>query len=172
MVTGKTIATTREIVSLTGFSEVYLGRLERERVICRSGRGKWPLLATIHAIIQHLRATNRRGGAGSDALRAARAEEIRIRVAERMKDLIPVTDAAAHMDVMTGLTLTELSGLPARCTRDLALRRRIEDEVFAMRERLAKRMDEIGKQLLGGRTLDEALKATKALTSESDADAA
>jgi hypothetical protein len=161
MISERTIGTTREICALTGFSEQYLGRLERDGVVRRSSRGRWPLVATINAIIAHLRDRNRRGGSGSDALRKARAKEIEVRTLERERRLIPVTDAIASVEAMAGCVLTELSGQPARVTRDLALRRQIEDEVFGMRERLADRMRKVAEQLQAGRSLDEALNATK-----------
>ena len=74
---------------------------------------------------------------------AAKAELIRIRIAEKKRDLIPVDEATSNMEQLVGLFLTGLSGLSARCGgRDLAVRRatKLADQrrvdLFELRRRL------------------------------------
>ena len=63
---------------------------------------------------------------------------IRIRIAEKKRDLIPLDEAANNMEQLVGLFLTGLSGLSARCGgRDLAVRRAIDKAVFEMRVEIA-----------------------------------
>jgi hypothetical protein len=63
---------------------------------------------------------------------------IRLRIAEKQRLLIPQEEATADMERLTGLFLTGLSGLSARCGgRDLAARRAIDKAVFDLRAELA-----------------------------------
>jgi hypothetical protein len=55
MITDKTCVTTCEIVALAGFSVQHLGRLEREGVVRRVGKNRWPLIATIKTLFGQLR---------------------------------------------------------------------------------------------------------------------
>jgi hypothetical protein len=75
-------------------------------------------------------------------LREARAEEIRVRTAERMNELIPTSEALAVVSDIAGITLTVLSGLAASCTRDLSLRRLIDDRIYDLRLALSKRFEQ------------------------------
>ena len=71
-------------------------------------------------------------------LQRAKSELIRLRIAEKKRDLIPVDEAASNMEQLVGLFLTGLSGLSARCGgRDLAVRRSIDKAVFDLRTELA-----------------------------------
>jgi hypothetical protein len=155
--------TTKQLMAATGLGADRLAQHEQAGIIKRAGRNSWPAVETLSALVVHYRSESRRGyrSAADAELRQARVREIEIRTAERERRLIPVTDAADSMSAMIGLVLTELSGHPARCTRDLALRRRIEDEVFGIRERLSDRMRKVSEQLLAGRLLGEALEVTK-----------
>ncbi len=147
MITGKTVATTREIRARTGFSEQYLGRLEREGIVSRSGRSRWLLLATIGSIIACLRDHNRRGGPGADELRHAKAQEIQSRTAEREHRLVSLDEALAVVEDIVGIVLTALAGLPARCTRDLPTRRAIEDVLYGLRLVMSDRISEQAESL-------------------------
>ncbi len=50
-------------------------------------------------------------------------------------------EVMAVLDGCLGVFLTELSGLPASVTRDVALRRQIEERIFEMRTRIADRFE-------------------------------
>jgi len=63
--------------------------------------------------------------------------------AEREGELIALDEAVATGAKLMGLPRTELSGLAAQCTRDLATRRAIETAVNALLHRLA---DEGGRR--------------------------
>lgn len=67
----------------------------------------------------------------------ARAAEIEMRVAERKRELIPIEDATAAMDLLAGKTKEEMTGLAARITRDMILRRKIEAEMNGALIRIA-----------------------------------
>jgi hypothetical protein len=85
----------------------------------------------------------------------AKAELIRIRIAEKQRHLIPREEAADDMEQLIGLFLTGLSGLPARCGgRDLGVRRAIDKAVFDLRVELAETCTRLANER--GEPLDDA----------------
>jgi hypothetical protein len=116
-------------------SRAYIGKLEAEGVVQRQGSG-FPLDQSRVAYLRYLRRERRQSlqSAAASDLTAAKAELVRIRIAEKKRDLIPLDEAANNMEQLVGLFLTGLSGLSARCGgRDLAVRRAIDKAVFEMR---------------------------------------
>ena len=90
--------------------------------------------------LAHLRAEHRRSPrAAADAEFAlAKAELVRIRIAEKKRQLIPQEEAFGQMEQLVGLFLTGLGGLSARCGgRDLAARRAIDKAVYDLRVEIA-----------------------------------
>ena len=90
--------------------------------------------------LTHLRSEHRRSPrAAADAEFAlAKAELIRLRVAERKRDLIPREEASADMEHLIGLFLTGLSGFAAQFAgRDLAMRRVVDKGVYDLRLRIS-----------------------------------
>jgi phage terminase Nu1 subunit (DNA packaging protein) len=64
-----------------------------------------------------------------DRVLAARAEQLEMANRERAHKLLDTEEAIAFLDEIIGTFRTELGGLPARLTRDLARRGEIEREV-------------------------------------------
>ena len=107
----------------------YIPRLSRNRISFNDG---------VHGYIQSLKDTIKHGKKTETESRVAtaRATEMEMRVAERRRELVPVEDAQAAMDLLVALVRDELRGLPARCTRDITARRVIETEVTASTNRV------------------------------------
>jgi hypothetical protein len=120
-------------------SRTYIGKLEAEGVIQRQGDG-FPLDQSRVAYLRYLR-RERRQSARSEAdadFQRAKAELIRIRIAEKKRELIPREEAAGDMEELIGLFLTGLGGLAARCGgRDLVVRRAIDKAVHDLRVELS-----------------------------------
>jgi hypothetical protein len=120
-------------------SRTYIGKLEAEGVILRQRDG-FPLDQSRVAYLRYLR-RERRQSPRSEAdvdFQRAKSELIRIRIAEKKRELIPREEAAGDMEQLVGLFLTGLSGLAARCGgRDLTVRRAIDKAVFDLRVELA-----------------------------------
>ncbi len=93
------------------------------------------------AYIRYLRARRLSHSDADVQWRLARAREIEIRTAEREHKLMQTDEAMAVLDDAVGTFLTELAGLPASVTRDLVLRRQIEEKIFEMRTRIADRFE-------------------------------
>ena len=108
-----------------GMTRQNVAKLTAEGVIERHGDG-YDQTASRLRYIAHLRDERRRSPrAAADAEFAlAKSELIRVRIAEKKRELIPREEAAGDMEHLIGLFLTGLSGLSARCGgRDLAVRR-------------------------------------------------
>ncbi len=116
-----------------GISRTAARDLEIQNVIDRSAG----LDACRIAYIRYLRERHSKPSAADSHLREARAREIEVRTAERLGKLVAVEEFDAMIDELCGVFRTELSGLPARVTRDVALRRTIEREINGMLGRIA-----------------------------------
>lgn len=120
-----TIDQVAEVLNLTA------GRVRAmttEGVIAQSGRGRWKLLETIHRYVVFVKDENkhRSKGAAESRVRDARAAEIELRMARTDREIIPIAEALATIDGVTGDYLQSISSLPARITREQNERRRIE----------------------------------------------
>ena len=106
-------------------SRAYNGNLEVEGVIQRP-----------EAYLRYLR-RERRQSPSSEAdadFQRAKSELIRLRIAEKQRQLIPLDEAVGYMDEVVRLFISRLSGFAARCGgRDLAARRAIDQAVYDLR---------------------------------------
>lgn len=130
----------------------YIRQLARQGVLPKASRGLFPLVGLVQGYIDFLRSEDRRSSksAADSRVRDARAAEIELKMAERRRDLIPQEDAQAAVSALCGMFRQTLNGLPARMTRDLELRTKIEKEVDAALATLARRAREIGTALRTG----------------------
>ena len=90
--------------------------------------------------------------AADSRVRDARALEIELRIAERSRELIPVEDALNDMAELAGMVRSELAGLPARLTRIVAERQKVETEIDGVLSRLSQRAAEKAEGLEAGRS--------------------
>ena len=122
--------------------------LEAEGVLQRIN-GKLELDESRYRYIEHLR--TRRGRSPADEKwREERARQIALQNAIKARELIPFTEAAEGLDDIIGFIISELHGMPARVSRDLEVRRRIDEDIFAMRQRVVNKLCEITKTLHDG----------------------
>jgi hypothetical protein len=119
-------------------SRAYIGKLE-EGVIQRQGDG-FPLDQSRVAYLRYLRRERRQSPRSeADAEHAkAKAALLRLRIAEKQRELVPRADFDAVIDDIAGVVLTHLSGMAARCSNDLAVRRKIDAVVYEVRKEMAK----------------------------------
>lgn len=121
-------------------SRVYVRTLEQNGVLHRDDSGDFPLDESRIAYLRYLRRERRqspRGEADADFTKA-KAELIRLRIAEKQRTLIPVDQAMADQDTLVGLFLSGLAGFAARCGgRDLTTRRAIDLAVRDLRREIA-----------------------------------
>jgi phage terminase Nu1 subunit (DNA packaging protein) len=122
-------------------------------------QGWWPArppgFGAALSYVRHLReAATRRADAGEDARRlaVARARAIELRTAREEGELVPAEEAVALTTLLVSELVTALDNLPVRVSRDPTIRDRIEAEINAIREAMAKRLVVLEEQYaaLGG----------------------
>ena len=138
-------------------SRTHSGRLEAEGVIQRHGDG-FPLDQSRVAYLCHLRPERQqspRSEADADLVKV-KTEMLQLRLIEKRRALVRRDEVDALIDDISGVTLTALSSLPARCAQrgDPAIRRAIERVVFEVRSEIAKvcqqMADKCGEPMLDG----------------------
>jgi hypothetical protein len=116
-------------------SRAHIRNLEGEGVLHRDGGG-FDLDASRVAYLRFLRRERRQSprSEADAAFQRAKAELIRIRIAEKQRQLMPVNEHNQMVDEIAGLVLSHLSSFAARCGgRDLAARREIDRAVHDLR---------------------------------------
>ncbi|WP_143198741.1 hypothetical protein [Bradyrhizobium sp. AS23.2] len=119
-------------------SRAYIGKLEAEGVIRRQGDSS-PLDQSRVAYLRHLRRERRqssRSEADVDHVRV-KTEMLQLRLMEKRRELVRRDDVDDLIDELAGITLTHLSGMAARCSRDMQVRRNIDAIVDQVRRELA-----------------------------------
>ncbi len=107
--------------------------------IARPKPGYTTVISAVQGYIRFLKDEDRKNTkshAASEAVQA-RANEINLRIAERRRDLIPQEDANLALDLVVGEVNKQFTGLPARITRDLRLRREIEAKLNEAKGKIA-----------------------------------
>ena len=140
-------------------SEQWIRDLTRQGFIPKcEKRGFVQLVGAVQGYIRFLKDQDRRSSkvASESRVKEARAREIELRIAERERDLIPLEDALADMAELVGMVRSETAGLPARLTRIIDERQKIESEINGFLIRLADRAAEKAASLEAGRSYPEA----------------
>lgn len=75
--------------------------------------------------------------AADNEVRRARAREIELRTAKSERELVPAEEADALVQMIVGQITAKLQGLPARYTRDVTERNRLETLVDDIRTEVA-----------------------------------
>jgi hypothetical protein len=118
---------------------------ERIRQLNKAGyiaipkRGFTTIVSAVQGYVKFLKdsASEKTQNASENRVRDARAREIELRLARDTRDLIPQEEALLAMTMLTTFVAQQFQGLPARITRDMALRRTIEAELHGAQETIA-----------------------------------
>jgi hypothetical protein len=113
--------------------------LMRQGYIARDKPGRVSLVSAVRGYIRSVKeAASRTTKTSADSrVRDARAKEIEMRNSVRLRELIPIEDATAALDFLVGTVRERMNSIPARVTRDIELRRKIEAEVNAAQVQIA-----------------------------------
>jgi hypothetical protein len=122
-----------------GVVRQHIDQLAQQGVIERRADGLFDQDVSRLKYLTHLRAEHKRSPrTQADAEHAlAKAALLRIRIEEKKRTLVRRTDVDALIDEMAGTVLTHLSGMAARCSRDMVVRRNIDAVVTQIRRELA-----------------------------------
>jgi hypothetical protein len=136
-----------EAANVLLLSVARFGDLVREGHIPREAKGQYRLREVVHGYLRFRNDTDRRANktAADSRVRDARAEEIQLRIGLRSGQLMEHADHVAIVEEFCALVRAEVGGLPARLTRDLTERRRIEAEVYDLFIRLAARAEAMAR---------------------------
>jgi hypothetical protein len=121
------------------WTRAYIGELEAEGVIQRQGDG-FQLDQSRVAYLRYLRREPRqspRAEADADHVKV-KTEMLQLQLMEKRRELVPRADFDAMIDGIAGVVLSHLSGMAARCSNDLAVRRKIHAVVYEVRKEIAK----------------------------------
>jgi hypothetical protein len=116
-------------------SRAYICKLEAEGVIERQDDG-FPLDQSRISYLRYLRRERQRSprSEADVAFQNAKTKLIEMRISERERATIPMTEVTETIDQIVGVMLTHLGGMPARVAgHDLQLRRKVEAVVFETR---------------------------------------
>lgn len=137
------VVSAEALAHILELTPIYIVELARKGVIVRDGRGDYPLAQAVRSYVNFLRSENRRPSnrASAQRLQEARAREIELRMARDERQLILTEEAIGFVDEVLGYFKAEMDGLPARVSRDLAIRRKIEQELDEQFMRSAARFE-------------------------------
>lgn len=156
---GKATSDQGELITLEVAGRLLMVGPERIRQLNKAGyipipkRGHTTIVGAVQGYVRFLKEDARKHTKSQAASRAvdARASEIELRVAERRRELIPTEESMAAMELIVGEVNKQLTGLPARITRDVALRRKIEAEINASKGKISDKLAAAGQYISTGR---------------------
>jgi hypothetical protein len=131
------IVTANSLATHLGCTRQNIARLTAEAIIEQRSDGHYDQTASRLRYIKHLR-MSRSARSDADAAHVrAKAKMLQIKIMERQRKLVLREEANALIDEICGVVLTHLSGMAARCSRDMAVRRNIDAVVYQVRTELA-----------------------------------
>ena len=133
------VVTANSLATHLGCTRQNIARLTAEAVIEQRSDGCYDQTASRLRYIKHLRSDNRRSPrtqADADHVRV-KIEMLQLRLMEKQRMLVRREDANALLDEICGVVLTHLSGMAARCSRDMIVRRNIDAAVHQVRTEMA-----------------------------------
>ena len=112
---------------------------DTEHVIERLPDGRFDQDACRFAYLKWLRDPARRSARSEAAVKHAEAKTqlLHIRIEEKQRRLVRREDVNELIDAIAGIVLTHLSGMAARCSRDMVVRRNIDAVVMQIRREIA-----------------------------------
>ena len=133
-------------------STQWVQQLAKDGFIAKEAHGRYKLVSVVRGVIAYYEDLQAKSNKAAAATRAtdARTREIELRIKERSRDLIPIEDAQAEIADWVSAFRAELQGLPARLTRDMQERRRLEQEIDAALTRLSRRTTQAEQALAVG----------------------
>ena len=146
-----------EIGSILGISERRVRQLAAEGKIPKPTRGKFDAPACVRAVLDAARADRPESSLEKARARAidARARAQEMKIAREERELIPFDDAMESMELMMGAVNTAFVTLPARFTRNLETREKLDELIFVIRTELADKLHELSNRYLQGKNEHE-----------------
>lgn len=149
--------TTEQAASLIGVTDRYIRQLMQDGRFKRDANGVLTVFAVVRGYIEakDQEIEQARLKAADNEVRRAKAKEINLRIAEKERELVPRDEVEALVQLVVGEIVSRLQGLPARFTRDINERRRLEQLVYDIRGEVADLTAKYGETFrTGGELID------------------
>lgn len=152
---------TEDLAEILGVTARRIQQLAGAGVLRRQSHGEWVLPESVQSFMEHrlqseIRKANRGVAAGADRLKEIKARREELKLAREERELVPLADALFAMDQVAGTLALEVNNVPARYTRDLDERDRLQAEIDAVLSTVADRIAECGAALRADRDADQA----------------
>lgn len=147
-----TLVGPKTLAFMLDMGAVRIRQLVDEGILTKESRGQYPLAASVRAYVRWLRDESRRAAqsAANSRFQDAKAAQIEQKIAREARKLIYLQEALETVDAICGLFRSELDGLPARATRDKALREVLEKVVFDILTRISDEMEKQAEKMTFG----------------------
>jgi len=141
------VLSSADAAALLTVTPEWLRRLTKDGWIKKLGKDRYRVIDVVQGHIRYMKDEARRASKTASATRVqdARASQIELAVAREQRDLIEIEDVQAVLSETLGTLRSELSGLPAACTRDLGLREVIEKNLHDIIDRCRVTFDAASK---------------------------
>ena len=140
------VVTANSLATHLGCTRQNIARLTAEAIIEQRSEGCYDQTASRLKYIRHLRMPRSARSEADAAHVRAKAEMLQIKIKEQQRKLVCREDVNELLDTMCGVVLTHLSGLSARCSRDMAVRREIDRMVFEVGTELAQHLEKLADE--------------------------
>ena len=143
-----------------GMTRQAVAWLTAQAIIERRADGRYDLDQSRLKYIAHLRSDARRSPrtqADADHVKV-KTEMLQVKLMEKRRELVRRDQANTLLDTICGVVLTHLSGMAARCSRDMLVRRNIDAVVLQVRTEMAEVCTKLADEA-GEPPLDAALTA-------------
>lgn len=144
--------TTAQAAKLLMVSEAWIGKLHKMEYVPKAARGKWNLVAVVQGYIRFLKDEDRRSSKSASHSRMTdiKAERLEMQMKAERRELVPFEDTRLVLDTAAGLMQSSLMAIPAKFTRDIAERRRLEGMIAQALNDIADGMEKKAEALKKG----------------------
>lgn len=140
-------ATAEQLADLLGVTPKTVRNHAQRGVVVKASRGKYLLAESIRNLLADARKASRSNELDAEQLALVREKRraAELRNAQTEGQLIELEEAFAVLDQIVATFRIGLDGLPARITRDIALRKQIKAECDATLTEASKKFDDFAK---------------------------
>lgn len=120
----------------------WIQKLAQDGYIQKTGRDRYLTVSVVQGYIRFLKEERKSESrnASENRVRDARAREIEIRTAKADRELVELEEVTGVFDEVVGALKRETEGLAATVTRDMVLRKKIEDAIDEVFQRASARI--------------------------------
>ncbi|WP_191970994.1 hypothetical protein [Methylobacterium soli] len=118
----------------------------------RQSHGEWVLPESVQAFLEYrvqseIKRLTKGSVTGADRLKEIKARREELKLAREERELVPLVDAIFAMDQVAGAIALEVNNVPARFSRDLDERDRLQAEIDDVLKTVANRIQKCGAAL-------------------------